>query len=113
MNIFKERRSFSRWLIWNEMNTSSIALRHALAEINNGLGRKRTFNVPNSTLMTLTGLSKQGLINARETLVEKQFIHYEKGKRGHAPMYEIISLVNSLDPTMYQSVYQSLNQSYP
>ena len=112
MNILKERRAFHRWLLLNEMNTSSIALWHALAEINNELGCQSTFNVPNSTLMRYTGLSKQGLINARKILIEKNLIGYKKGKRGKAPLYEMISLVQSFDLVIYQSSNQSLNQSH-
>ena len=112
MNIFKERSAFYRRLLLNEMNTSSIALWHALSDINNGLGHKRSFNVPNSTLMKYTGLSKQGLMNARNTLVEMNFIRYEKGKKGQAPVYEMVSLVHSLDPFISQSAHQSLNQSF-
>lgn len=111
LNIFKERNAFHQWLLLNEMSTSGIVLWHALMDICNRIGRKSTFNVPNSTLMKLTGLSKQGLMNARNVLVEKQFIRYEKGKKGCAPVYEIISLVHSIDRLQYQLKAQPLNKS--
>ncbi|WP_145523935.1 hypothetical protein [Virgibacillus sp. SK37] len=99
-----------RWLLLNELSTSGIVLWHALMDISNHIGCKSTFNVPNSTLMKLTGLSKQGLMNARALLMERHFIRYERGKRGYAPIYEIISLAHSVYLFGYQSGTQSLDK---
>src|SRR5690606_8612438 len=64
-----------------------------------------------STLQQLTNLSKQGLDNARNQLKNKGLIDYQKGKKGQAGKYKIISLVNSVDQSVYQSVDQSYDQS--
>ena len=92
------------------MRTGSIVLWHALMDVCNQIGRKPTFNVPNGTLMKLTGLSKQGLFDAREILVKNKLIRYKQGKRGCAPSYEIVSFEKSLDLSSYQSSTQSRAQ---
>lgn len=73
-------------------------------------GWKERFNAPNSTVEKLTGLSKQGLVNARIKLIENELIEYEKGKKGKAPIYKVKSLVNSVDQSLYQSDTQSVYQ---
>lgn len=112
MNYIKELRAFKDWLLLNDLNTSAIALWHTLMAINNMTGWKERFNAPNSTVEKLTGLSKQGLVNARKKLIENGLIEYEKGKKGKAPIYKIVSLVNSVDQSVYQSEYQSVYQSH-
>lgn len=116
MNYIKELKAFTNWLLLNDLPTSAIVLWHTLMAINNMTGWKERFNAPNSTVEKLTGLSKQGLVDARKKLLEKGLIKYEKGKKGKAPIYEIVSLVNSLDQLPYQShdqfTYQSTYQSH-
>ncbi|MCP3741439.1 DnaD domain-containing protein [Rossellomorea sp. BNER] len=111
MNYLRELKAFKDWLLLNDLNTSAIALWHTLMAINNMAGWKERFNAPNSTVEKLTGLSKQGLVNARIKLIENQLIEYEKGKKGKAPIYKIMSLVNSVDQSLYQSDDQSLYQN--
>lgn len=79
--------AFRDWLLLNEMSSSAIVLWYSLFAIWNKAGCQSKFCVPNSILMKLTGLSKQGLINVRATLVQKQFIRYEKGKRGCSGLF--------------------------
>ena len=55
----------------------------------NRLGRQRVFNAPASTLMRLTGLSKQGMYNARKSLQERGMIRFENGSRSRAAIYEM------------------------
>ncbi|MBX6333733.1 DnaD domain protein [Candidatus Saccharibacteria bacterium] len=107
MNYLKELKAFRDWLLLNDLPTSAIALWHTLMAINNMAGWKERFNAPNSTVEKLTGLSKQGLVDARRKLIENGLIEYEKGKKGKAPIYKIVSLVNSLDQYAYQSYDQS------
>jgi hypothetical protein len=111
LNYLKELKAFKDWLLLNDLNTSAIALWHTLMAINNMAGWKERFNAPNSTVEKLTGLSKQGLVNARIKLIENELIEYEKGKKGKAPIYKVKSLVNSVDQSLYQSDTQSIYQS--
>src|SRR5690625_7758939 len=77
----KDKNFLMDWLMLNNMSTGEIALWHTLMNIGNRLGQKNEFNAPTSTLMKLTGLSKQGTVNARKKLMDRGFIAYEKGKQ--------------------------------
>ncbi len=111
MNYLRELKAFRDWLLLNDLPTSAIALWHTLMAINNMTGWKERFTAPNPLVEKLTGLSKQGLVDARKKLLEKGLIEYEKGKKGKAPTYKMVSLVNSLDQLLDQSLDQSAYQS--
>lgn len=112
MDYIRQLNAFRDWLLVNDLPTSAIALWYALMTINNMTGWKERFSAPNSVVEKLTGLSKQGLVDARRKLLEAGLIEYEKGKKGKAPVYKIVPLVNSLDQSEYQSAYQSGYQSH-
>lgn len=107
MNYIKELRAFKDWQLVNPMPTSAIALWHSLMMLNNMTGWKEWFNGPYATLESLTGLSKQGIIDARKTLKEYGLINFKNGTKGKAPVYKINSLVNELDS---ESVKQQVKQ---
>ncbi|HEX7065891.1 MAG TPA: DnaD domain protein [Bacillales bacterium] len=111
MNYIKELKAFKDWLLLNELPTSAIALWHTLMAINNMTGWKSSFNAPNPLVQQLTSLSKQGLVDARKKLIDNSLIEYEKGRKNKAPVYKMVSLVNSLDQPAYQTTYQSDDQS--
>lgn len=100
MNYMKELRAFKEWLLVNELPTSAIVLWYTLMGVNNTAGWKSRFNAPNSLIQQLTGLSKQGLINARTKLIESNLIGCEKGKKGKAPVYKMVPLVNAVDQSL-------------
>jgi len=91
MNYIKELNGFRNWLLSNQLPTGAIALWHALMSINNTTGWKKRFSAPNGTVGQLSGLSRQGMSNAREQLIEHGLIRCDKGRRGKAPVYEMIS----------------------
>ncbi|WP_188456034.1 DnaD domain-containing protein [Virgibacillus oceani] len=111
MNYLKELNAFRNWLFLNEMPTGAIVLWHALISVNNSAGWKKQFNAPNSVVQALTGLSKQGLIKSRGKLIEKNFVRYKKGKRGSAPIYEMVSLINIMDQSGSQTSTEYDNQT--
>lgn len=106
MNYIKELNAFKNWLLLNEIPTSAIVLWHTLMTINNATHWKREFNAPNSVVRKLSGLSKQGLLNARGHLIDHGRIHCKKGKRGQAPIYEMVPFGQIVDPSISQSVSQ-------
>ncbi|MUV37803.1 hypothetical protein JNUCC1_01609 [Lentibacillus sp. JNUCC-1] len=112
MNYIKELNAFKEWKMMNRLSPSAVALWYALMSINNSVRWKRAFNAPNSAVQQLTCLSKQGVVNARTQLVDKGLIRYEKGNRSGAPVYQMISLVQSVDlpadPTLDLSGDQDL-----
>lgn len=92
LTYHKDKNFFMDWLMLNEMSTGEIVLWHTLMNIGNRLGQQSVFNAPTSTVMKLTGLSKQGLADARKKLIKRGFISYEKGGQNKAPIYEMIPL---------------------
>ncbi|MDL4842504.1 DnaD domain-containing protein [Aquibacillus rhizosphaerae] len=112
MNYIKQLNAFKDWLLWNKIPTSAIILWHALMMINNATGWKKKFNAQNSMLQLLTGLSKQGVANARAELVAQGLIIYQKGHIGKAATYQIASLVNSVDQVLDQSIAHSVDQAH-
>jgi len=68
----KDKKFLMDWLMLNNMSTGEIALWHTLMTIGNRLGQKNEFNASTSTLMKLTGLSKQGTVNARKKLLQQK-----------------------------------------
>lgn len=92
LNFHREKNMFMDWIMLNDMSTGEIALWHTLMNMGNRLGQRRVFNAPASTLMRLTGLSKQGMYNARKSLKERGMIRFESGSRSRAAIYEMIPL---------------------
>ena len=97
LHYHKDKNFFMDWLVLNDMSTGEIALWHTLMNIGNRLGQKSVFNAPTSTVMRLTGLSKQGIINARKKLMERGFISFQKGRQNKAPVYEMIPLHQTIE----------------
>lgn len=93
MNYIKELNAFREFLLEHELSAGAISLWHALMSINNKTRWKQQFNGPLAVVGQLAGLSKQGVMDAREKLLEHELIRYERGCPGKAPVYEMISLV--------------------
>ena len=108
MNYIRELNAFRNFQLMHQLPASAVATWHALMSINNATGWKHTFNAANSTVQALAGLSKQGLANARERLVAHRLIDYQKGKRGSAPLYHIVSLASQ----DFKDKYSMINESF-
>lgn len=97
MNFVKEINAFKDWLLLNEMPPNAITLWYTLMTIKHMFGWKSRFSAPNPIVQQLSGLSKNGLVQARMKLIENGLIHYQKGKKGNPPVYEMISLIHFSD----------------
>ncbi len=97
MNYIKELNAFRAWKSVHDISTGAIALWYELIGINNMVGWKRQFKAPNTTVEQGTGLSKKGIMNARRELIAFELINYFPGKRGTAPIYEMISIVEKFN----------------
>lgn len=116
MNYIKEINSFYDWLMYNPLPTGAIALWHALIAINNKAGWAEEFTVANVVIQSMTGLSRQGVNRARNTLIQKGLIEYKKGTSNQAGKYKIISLeckkiVTEHDTKRTQSDTQGVHKS--
>src|SRR5699024_10301526 len=79
--------------------------------MNNGSRWKRQFKAPNAIVGQLGGLSRQGILDARNILIEHGLISCEQGKKGKAPAYEIHSLAEAVDTPADTPLDASLAQS--
>ncbi|WP_404452562.1 DnaD domain protein [Virgibacillus necropolis] len=111
MNYIKELNAFKNWLLINDLPTGAISLWHTLMAVNNAAGWKERFNAPNSTVGQLTGLSKQGILDARKILMEEGLIQVENGKKGKAPVYKMISFFPNAEPSLDRSADQLVDAS--
>jgi DnaD/phage-associated family protein len=107
MNYIKELNAFRDWLLVNNLTSSAILLWHTLMTLNNASGWKKQFNAPTPVVQQLTGMSKQSIANARQQLLEHKLIRYEPGKKGTAPIYEMISFI---DESTTQNVDQPIDK---
>lgn len=97
MNYIKELNAFREFLLLNELPAGAIALWYTLMSMNNVTRWKRQFNAPNAIVGQLAGLSKQGVLDARNKLIDHGLISCQQGKRGRAPVYEMHSLAEAAD----------------
>lgn len=109
MDYMKELNSFRNWLLVNPLSTGEIALWHTLISINNMTGWIEWFTAPNTTVQLLTGLSKQGLDNSRNKLIQKGLISYRKGSKNAAGSYKMVTFERMVKKSA-QIVDQILDQ---
>ncbi|MFK5270119.1 DnaD domain protein, partial [Lacticaseibacillus paracasei] len=95
MDLFKLIREFYIQQSVNPLSTGQIALWHGLVYQCNQLGWPSEFNMPNRTLETLTGLSRQGIIKARNALKQSGLIDFHtNGVK--ATTYSVIDISRKL-----------------
>lgn len=97
MNYIKELNAFREFLLLNELPAGAISLWYTLMGMNNAARWKQRFNAPNAIVGQLAGLSRQGVLDARNKLIAHGLISCEQGKKGKAPQYEMHSLVEVAD----------------
>lgn len=97
LEFHKDKNFFMDWLKMNKMSTGEIIVWHTLMATGNRVGQKSTFNLPTSTLMEQTSLSKPAAISARNKLMERGFIKFEKGTRHKAPIYHMVPIHKQID----------------
>ncbi|EKQ05799.1 hypothetical protein LCAA2362_0468 [Lacticaseibacillus casei A2-362] len=95
MDLFKLIREFYIQQNVNPLSTGQIALWHGLVYQCNQLGWPSEFNMPNRTLETLTGLSRQGIVKARNALKQSGLIDFQtNGVK--ATTYSVIDISRKL-----------------
>ncbi len=89
MDYLREINAFHDSLLANNLSTGQVALWHILMSINNKVAWDEWFSVANQTLEVLTGMSRKGVYQARNALVQKGYL--EISTRGtKATLYHII-----------------------
>lgn len=95
MNYIKELNAFWHWALLNRPSAGQVALWYMLMSVNNVTGWQEWFSVPNQTLQLATGLSRQGIDQARSGLIQKGLILYKKGRANQAGSYRMQSFVQN------------------
>ena len=96
MNYLKEVLAFNRAAEADSLTPSERVLWHALMDICNSTGWKKTFNAASITLQSKTGLSKKSILNARNQLAQRGYISL-KTRSGKSSEYCLISFENDAD----------------
>ena len=105
MNLFAIMEAIYVKQLLNPGSSGQLALMWALVYVANKCRWKEWFTVPSITLMNLTGLSRQGILKARNQLRQRGLIDYrERGSK--ASTYRLTVL-----GTMSNSVQDSVQDS--
>ena len=105
MNLFALMEAIYVKQLLNPGSSGQLALMWALVYVANKCRWKEWFTVPSITLMNLTGLSRQGILKARNQLRQRGLIDYrERGTK--ASTYRLTVL-----GTMSNSVQDSVQDS--
>jgi hypothetical protein len=104
MNYIKELNRFKDYLLLNKLSTGEIALYHALLQLCNMTMWQEWFTVPNPTVQSLTGLSRQGLDGLRNKLKQKNLIDYVAGSGSAGGKYKIIGFVCKIEDTTEDTI---------
>ena len=107
MNYITEIKAFHDLIQIKQLSTGQIALWYALMYINNKCNWIEWFTVPNQTLELNTGLSRQGIIKARNILKQNGVIAF-RSNGTKATSYKMITLSKSLQAGIQDSVQESL-----
>lgn len=116
MDYFKQRRAY-RKLLTDELALSlgqNMLYRELLDYANDEGKMDCQFRLRNSALESRTSLTKQGLTQARNRLVQEGLIKYTPGKKDKtAPTYQLIQLYKDFSKKDDQSLPSSLPNSSP
>lgn len=94
MNYIIELNAFHDSLLMNDLSTGQIALWYALMHINNKCNWIEWFSASNKVLSIQTGMSRSGILKARNELKQKGYIDF-KPKGTESTLYKIIPMSNS------------------
>lgn len=96
MNYLKQLLAFYDELEINPLNSSEIALWHALMSINNKTAWSDTFTVASSVLRQRSGLKTANFFKTRNTLAQKEYITWNSTGSNKAAKYQIKTLYSPL-----------------
>lgn len=103
MSYITEILAFNDLLLSQPLSTGQIALWYALMYINNKSGWVEWFSAPNRTLEFYTGLSRQGVNKARNSLKQSGLIDF-KSSGTKATMYKLTRMSKSVQDSIQDSV---------
>ena len=109
MNLFAIMEAIYVKQLLNPGSSGQLALMWALVYVANKCRWKEWFTVPSITLMNLTGLSRQGILKARNQLRQRGLIDYrERGTKASTYRLTILdTMSNSVQAGLQDSVQDS------
>ena len=106
MKYLDRINSFWDYATMKPLSTGQVSLYFALLHVCNRSYWTEWFPAPNQVLSILTGLSRSGILKARNELKQRSLIDFkERGTKG--TLYKLIVLDNIQDSTMVNSVQNS------
>lgn len=103
MKYINEIKAFYGFAQDKQLSTGQIALWHALMYINNKVAWAEWFTVANISLEINTGLSRQGIIKARNVLKQYGLIDF-RSNGTRATSYTIRSIADSVQDSVQDSI---------
>ena len=111
MNYLQEILNFEKLQELNRVSPGQARVWYVLMYLNNITGWKTWFTVASSTLEFRSGLSRQGVIKARNELKQLGYIDFKTNGRS-ATSYHLKSLIaHSVQPSLQDSVQGSVQPS--
>lgn len=106
MNYIAEIKAFYDLVQVKQLSTGQIALWHALMAINNKCAWIEWFTVPNIVLELNTGMSRSGVLKARNSLKQYGLIDF-KANGTKATNYKIVTIAKSKQESNQDSMQDS------
>ncbi len=107
MNYIQEILAFQGFAQDHSLSSGQIALWYALMYINNRSQWQEWFTVANKSLESNSGLSRQGILKARNHLKQLGLIDY-RSYRTYATVYKMCPLSKSVQGSVQDSVQGSI-----
>ena len=110
MNYIAIINSFWDSATTNPLSTGQVSLYFALLHICNRSNWTEWFAAPNQVLSVLTGLSRSGILKARNELKQRGLIDFrEKGTK--ATLYKVLTIANSTQVGTQDSTQNGVQKS--
>lgn len=110
MKYIDRINSFWDYATMNPLSTGQVSLYFALLHICNRSYWTEWFQAPNQVLSILTGLSRSGILKARNELKQRNLIDFkERGTKG--TLYKLMVLDNVQDDAIANSTQDSVQNS--
>lgn len=110
MKYLDRINSFWDYATMNPLSTGQVSLYFALLHVCNRSYWTEWFQAPNQVLSILTGLSRSGILKARNELKQRSLIDFkERGTKG--TLYKLTVLDNMQDSTIANSTQDSVQDS--
>ena len=107
MEYRKELLAFRDFVLTNKLSAGQIALWYALFAMKDISGRDEWFTAPYPMLIQMSGLSRQGIIKARNVLQQKGLIEFKSDKT-RATMYKITVFSGDMQNSIQNSIQDSI-----